>query len=375
MVTCVAINCTNRSNVMDYSRMTPKMVKDRVRGNPSCLQDVNNLHKNILDDLAPERVIRTRGEGQLVNPRIEKIKKKRDRMLKKYKKTNDKKYLTKCRLLTKSLCRTVKHEFKESFQRKATSPNTKCFWNSVNDLQGKKQRKRLSLNINGVQCEDDTILSNHVASFFDSKIRKLTESMPKTSLPAIGALGKMDYFSEEEILAALKNAKSKMSCGPDGIPMKLVKLFGLASPDIYRSLFNDIIDNGYPNEWKIAKVVLIPKKGNLSDVSNYRPVSNLCSLSKVFERCVLARLVSLPNYSQLIGDHQHGFRKGHSTTTCLMELKDEIANLMDKNKPCLLYSLDLSAAFDMLRVDDFFKKFRNIIPDGLLKILLCQDWR
>jgi len=126
----------------------------------------------------------------------------------------------------------------------------------------------------------------------------------------------------------------------------------------------------YPiSMFQLARVTPVPKKGDLKLVSSYRPVSNLPSLSKLFERCILHRLMKLPNYNDMIGNHQHGFRPGHSTTSCLLQLRDTICDKLDTRDKVLAYSLDLSAAFDMLRPDTFVKLLKNKIPDDLLCIL------
>jgi len=134
-------------------------------------------------------------------------------------------------------------------------------------------------------------------------------------------------------------------------------------------IFNSIVEKGFPDKWRLARVTPVPKKGNLSDVTNYRPVSNLSSLSKLFERCLLHRLMQLPNFDEMLGDHQHGFRKNHSTVTCLMSLKDEICESLDAKQKVIAYSLDLSAAFDMLRPDTFKELLQEKIPRDLLGIL------
>jgi len=185
----------------------------------------------------------------------------------------------------------------------------------------------------------------------------------------------MEDFTLEEVIAAVTKVKGKMSSGIDNIPLKLAKLYGLAHPHDYLDLFNHILHTGFPKVWKTARIVPVPKKGDLTEVKNYRPVSNLCSLSKIFERCIHARLTKLDVYNQLIGNHQHGFREFHSTTTCLMTLRDYIANAIDKGNHAVLYSLDLTAAFDMLRIDTFYNKFKNVIPDGLLKIIDFLTYR
>lgn len=113
----------------------------------------------------------------------------------------------------------------------------------------------------------------------------------------------------------------------------------------------------------------VPKKGDLTNISNYRPVSNLSSLSKLFERCILHCLMALPNYAALIGEHQHGFRPNHSTTTCLLSVKDKICESLDNKLKVIAYSLDLSAAFDMLRPDTFKVLLEGKIPNDMQGIL------
>jgi len=334
------------------------------------LESINEHHTSILDVLAPERVVRTRGPEQLTNPRIEKAKKKRDRALKKYKKFGDEKYLKKSRQLTVRLKQMIKHETKETFQKKAQSPNPKCFWNSINNLQGKAGKADMKLKINGQLCEDNNLIAQHVATFFDNKIKGLTSGMPALTNPVTDELPIMDYFTLEEVTNAIKKVKGKMSSGVDGIPLKLVKLYGQCYPEVYQDLFNNVISNGYPKLWKKARIVPVPKKGDLTDVKNYRPVSNLCSLSKVFERCIHARITKMAVYDRLIGDHQHGFREFHSTTTCLMTLRDYIAESIDTGKHGILYSLDLSAAFDMLRIDLLYENLKDDIPSGIMRIII-----
>jgi len=79
--------------------------------------------------------------------------------------------------------------------------------------------------------------------------------------------------------------------------------------------------------------------------------------------------MALPHYDALLGDHQHGFRPHHSTTSCLLRLKDEICEKLDNKQMVLAYSLDLSAAFDMLRPDTFVELMSERIPRGLLGML------
>jgi len=82
-------------------------------------------------------------------------------------------------------------------------------------------------------------------------------------------------------------------------------------------------------------------------MDSYHAISNLCSLDKLFERVVLDKMTSRnPN---LEGSHQHVFRANHNTTTAMLTLQNIICEAMEKNKCCLVYSVDLSTAFDLLR--------------------------
>jgi len=159
-----------------------------------------------------------------------------------------------------------------------------------------------------------------------------------------------------------------MSTGHDDIPAKIVKHTAPALIQSYRALFNIILREGIPQEWKIAKVVGLPKKPKSFDVTNFRPISNLCSLEKLFERCILGRILRR-NMDDLVGSHQHGFRPLHSTVTCLLDLQSHITDGLDKGMHNITYTLDLTAAFDMLRRDIFLKTHLGKIPDYILWIL------
>ena len=69
--------------------------------------------------------------------------------------------------------------------------------------------------------------------------------------------------------------------------------------------------NCIPDQWKISKVIPIFKKGPKTQIENYRPIANLCSASKVFEKLILKQIHYLEstNKLDLTGKQQHGFKK------------------------------------------------------------------
>ena len=108
-------------------------------------------------------------------------------------------------------------------------------------------------------------------------------------------------------------------------------------------IFNQSLNTGIlPEKLKIAK------KGSLSDISNYRPISLLPSISEILEKLIFKQLSTYLNEHKLLYDSQYGFRVGHSTELASIELIDRITQDLDKGKIPISIFLDLSKAFDTL---------------------------
>ena len=134
------------------------------------------------------------------------------------------------------------------------------------------------------------------------------------------------------------------------------------------SIFNNFASCGLPDMLKTARVIPLLKKGDKKEITNYRPISNLSVFSKVYERCLLKRIESeIPGYD---GEHQHGFKMEHSTEMALLTLQSYIAEALDNKKIGILYSIDLSAAFDLLLPDKFFELFKDKLPDNLMYCII-----
>ena len=91
--------------------------------------------------------------------------------------------------------------------------------------------------------------------------------------------------------------------------------------------------------FKTAKVVPIHKKGNVTNVSNYRPISLLCSMSKILEKLMYNRGKSFLNKQKFFYKYQFGFRKNHSTLHAISLLTGNITNAFEKKNRYLVYFL------------------------------------
>ena len=107
---------------------------------------------------------------------------------------------------------------------------------------------------------------------------------------------------------------------------------------------------------KVSKIKPLFKKGDVTLLNNYRPISLLPCVSKIFERVLFNQLYEYFDRNDLLTQHQYGFRKNHSTEFAAMELIDRVANLLELGKiPFNLY-IDLSKAFDVLNHDILLSK-------------------
>ena len=115
------------------------------------------------------------------------------------------------------------------------------------------------------------------------------------------------------------------------------------------TLILKIVHTGiFPDKLKIAKVIPLFKKRDPTLIANYRPISLLPAISKIFERVIFNQMNAYFTLNNLFYDKQYGFRKYHSTELAALNVIDTIVNHMDNgNTPFAVY-LDLSKAFDTL---------------------------
>ncbi len=113
------------------------------------------------------------------------------------------------------------------------------------------------------------------------------------------------------------------------------------------NLINNCINTSYfPKAWKTARVTAIPKVDNPTSNEQLRPTSILPALSKVFEK-VVARQIT--DFIAVLNSKITGFRKGHSTITTLLGIKDDIIRAMKKREVTLMGLADYSNAFDTVQ--------------------------
>ena len=130
-----------------------------------------------------------------------------------------------------------------------------------------------------------------------------------------------------------------------------------------------MLSGTFPDDWKCARVTPLFKQGEASDLNNYRPISVISVIAKVFERIVYDQLYNCLSNEDIISTHQSGFRSLHSTVTALLKATDNWAFNTDRGNVNAVVFLDLKKAFDTVDQDILLSKM-NL--EGIQGIAL--DW-
>src|SRR5208282_2402320 len=156
-----------------------------------------------------------------------------------------------------------------------------------------------------------------------------------------------------EVRRVLSRMQSKSS-PLDVLPCRLLKSCADTFAPVVTRLANlSFAEGRFPAHYKNAQVMPLLKKTDLDRSSpvNYRPISNLRTVSKVLERLALIQLRPHLLNSMNFSEYQSGYRTGHSTETALLEVLDNIYTAGDDKQFSVVIGLDLSAAFDTVQPD------------------------
>ena len=143
--------------------------------------------------------------------------------------------------------------------------------------------------------------------------------------------------TEDDDKSVMSNIKSKTSSGYDHISTKLLK--SIQSIPAISHLINQSINTSiFPDQLKIAKVVLIFKKKDNMNIENYRPISLLSSISKIFEKIAYNQIYAYLTDYKILYQSQYGFGIKHSTEYAALELTDQIMSSLDQgNTPIAIF--------------------------------------
>ena len=173
-------------------------------------------------------------------------------------------------------------------------------------------------------------------------------------------------ISHTDVRNLLKNLNSNKAQGPDGIHGMILKKCAISIAYPLSLIYNTSYNTGLiPDEWKLAYVVPVFKKGSKSLVENYRPISLTCLTMKIFEKLVRNRLMSLCKHK--LNPSQHGFLPAKSCTTQMIPFIDNLAITLNDISPTDVIYFDFAKAFDSVNHDIILSKLKSKFHiDGIL---------
>ena len=156
-----------------------------------------------------------------------------------------------------------------------------------------------------------------------------------------------DLADEMEVLAIICNIKKNKATGPNSIPTQILHTIRNVISKPLTKLINLSFTQGvHPDKLKISKTIPVFKKGSQLKVSNYRPISLLSNINKIFEKVIFERVYGFLEKFEIIYHHQYGFRKKHSTNHALISITEKIRNALDNNLFAVGVFVDFQKAFD-----------------------------
>ena len=260
--------------------------------------------------------------------------------------------------LQKSI-RTAKSDYYSRKFNKYRS-NIKKTWSTIKEIICKKSTSNAFpeyFNVGNSKITDKANIANQFNKYFTNIGPELSQNIkPPPSknytdflTERIASSFSFETITCSETAKVIKSLKPKTSSGHDNLSTVLLKFISPTIAQPLTTIINQSLCTGiFPDLLKIAKVLPFFKKADPHIFDNYRPISLLPTISKVFEKIVYKQIYNYFQTNKLFYIHQYGFRDQHSTELAALELTDRITNHMDNRKIPIAIFLDLSKAFDTL---------------------------
>lgn len=225
----------------------------------------------------------------------------------------------------------------------------------INELAGSNPRKfwtNIRQTVNKTESKPDSLSLNDLMQHFKElygETRDDSEIHAHEDGPNIESAYLDRDFSEEEIRSAVFSQKNNKSPGVDNITSEMIKSsYEIISPFLLK-LYKHLYSKGeYPRSWGEGIISPIFKKGDLNDASNYRGITLVNVLAKIYSQLLLNRLTNWSTEQDKISKNQFGFQKGKSIVDCIFILHSIISKVLDSGQKLYCIFIDYKQCFDKI---------------------------
>lgn len=248
------------------------------------------------------------------------------------------------------------------------SGNAGGAWKVLNSLIGKKRTyKDISLSTPNQELTSPVDVANEFNKYFTNIGTTLDGEIPPGNVSPLHYMSHQSiesFFASptcgDEIIKLINNMESK-STVLTALPIFLFKIIAHQIAPILATIFNEsLVEGVFPDCLKIARVIPIFKAGNSKLTKNYRPISMLPFVSKIFEKLMCTRVNDYLNSRRILSKRQFGFIKNSSTSDALLEFIDNILESLDNKHSIIAVFLDFSKAFDTVNHAILLKKMYHL---------------
>ena len=267
----------------------------------------------------------------------------------------------------------ISKEQEKSFHDKIVESGTdsKKKWSVFkSELKLKENKSEIEvISNNGKKFETKKDIAKEFKSHFETCANNLARGLPNSGECNILIDQKDEWqfqeITETELRKIIDSILPKSSCGFDLLTNRMLKKEKNRFSRLLINLINETLRGGtFPKALKIAKVIPIFKKGDKTNMNNYRPISLLPVLSKVLEKVLNKQITKKLDDMHIIDDNQYGFRAQHSTADAVTKFIDYIERAKTRHKHVVSIHIDVSKAFDSCNHDILVAKLKRIGISG-----------
>ena len=192
-------------------------------------------------------------------------------------------------------------------------------------VKGQKNPQIQDIKVNDSVLSKTKDIADAFNTYFVEIGENLSSQIPQTNvcidefIEPVSAQFELNHLVIDDVKKVIRKLDASKSCGLDKIPANILKdcneIIALYLTYIYNCSISTAI---FPDDWKMARVSPIFKAGSKEDFDNYRPVSILPIVAKIFEKLIYGQLNKHLVNQNVLTKYQSGFREGHSTSSSLL---------------------------------------------------------